>query len=103
MVQHPPGGWSDMANTAKSFSSRDPCESAKQIALASETVGARKDSAEELRTTVMLRGLPASLTQDVLVALLDPQGFAGEYDFVYLPVNFASGKSLSYAFVNMTS
>jgi len=56
---------------------------------------------EEQRTTVMLRNLPNNYTRDMLLELLDDQGFNGKYDFVYLPVDFKRMAGLGYAFVNM--
>merc|ERR1719367_2096902 len=43
---------------------------------------------EESRTTVMLRNLPLDHTRDMLLHLLDTKGFAGMYDFIYLPMDF---------------
>eukprot|EP00445_Apocalathium_hangoei_P022377 CAMPEP_0203890740 /NCGR_PEP_ID=MMETSP0359-20131031/34129_1 /ASSEMBLY_ACC=CAM_ASM_000338 /TAXON_ID=268821 /ORGANISM="Scrippsiella Hangoei, Strain SHTV-5" /LENGTH=363 /DNA_ID=CAMNT_0050812421 /DNA_START=91 /DNA_END=1182 /DNA_ORIENTATION=+ len=58
---------------------------------------------EYARTTLMLRNLPKALTRDMLLLALDRMGFCGQYDLVYIPVDFSSGASLGYAFVNMTS
>lgn len=58
---------------------------------------------EYARTTLMLRNLPRDLTRDMLLLALDCMGFCGQYDLVYIPVDFSSGASLGYAFVNMTS
>merc|ERR1719464_1745907 len=49
---------------------------------------------EGWNTTVMLRNLPIGLTRSTLLDLLDSQGFAGKYDFAYLPVNFDTLVSL---------
>jgi len=104
IVQPPPGCWSGMTDITKSASSSDArTNSAKIKALANETACATCEIAEELRTTVMLRPLPRSLTRDGLVELLDTEGYSGEFDFVYLPIDFASETSLCYAFVNMTT
>ena len=40
------------------------------------------------RTTVMLRNIPNNYTREMFLALLDDNGFAGRYDFVYLPCDF---------------
>lgn len=60
-------------------------------------------SSGEPRTTVMLRNLPSGFTRITLTDFLDSQGFAGRYDFAYLPVNFDTLSSLSHAFVNMVA
>ena len=39
----------------------------------------------------------------MLLSLLDEEGFAGRYDFVYLPVDFGSGAGVGYSFINMIS
>lgn len=57
----------------------------------------------ETRTTVMLRNLPNSYTRRMLLELLDSEGFAGRYDFVYLPVDFSSFIGLGYAFVDLVT
>lgn len=56
---------------------------------------------EAFRTTVMIRNLPNSYTRDMLLELLDSEGFAGRYDFVYLPIDFTSAVNLGYSFVDL--
>jgi hypothetical protein len=56
-----------------------------------------------LRTTVMLRNLPNNYSRAMLLDLIDSEGFAKLYDFIYLPIDFKSRASLGYAFVNMTN
>jgi len=53
------------------------------------------------RTTVMLRNVPNNYTREMLMSMLDDEGFSACYDFVYLPVDFNSGACLGYAFVNL--
>jgi len=60
-------------------------------------------SLEEQNTTVILRNLPNNYTRDMLVNLLDSQGFSQKYDFVYIPMDFSSQAGLGYAFVNLVS
>mmetsp|Transcript_19077 Transcript_19077/g.38557 ORF Transcript_19077/g.38557 Transcript_19077/m.38557 type:complete len:344 (+) Transcript_19077:86-1117(+) len=54
------------------------------------------------RSTVMLRNLPKAMGRELLLQKLDRMGFAGQYDFVYVPVDFSSGTGLGYAFINMS-
>ena len=53
-----------------------------------------------IRTTVMLRNMPNNYSRTMLLELLDAEGFAGQYDFLYLPMDFQSRASLGYAFIN---
>lgn len=53
------------------------------------------------RTTVMLRNLPNNYNRTMLLAMLDSEGFKGQYNFLYLPVDFKSKACLGYAFVNL--
>jgi len=55
---------------------------------------------EQSRTTIMLRNLPNNYTREGLLELLDSQGFAGKYDFLYFPIDFRTHAALGYAFVN---
>mmetsp|Transcript_29744 Transcript_29744/g.81468 ORF Transcript_29744/g.81468 Transcript_29744/m.81468 type:complete len:592 (-) Transcript_29744:200-1975(-) len=55
------------------------------------------------RTTLMLRNLPNNYTRDMVLDLFDSQGFAGKYDFVYVPTDFATDANLGFAFVNLVS
>jgi len=58
---------------------------------------------EHQNTTVILRNLPNNYTRSMLLDLLDSEGFALKYDFVYIPVDFSSQAGLGYAFVNLVS
>eukprot|EP00971_Amphidinium_carterae_P279631 5551132-Amphidinium_carterae.2 len=48
----------------------------------------------------MLRNIPNRYTRKMLLRLLDSHGFTGDYDFVYLPIDFRHKVNLGYAFVN---
>jgi len=51
----------------------------------------------------MIRHIACSYTQEQVMAFLDEAGFAGKYNFVYLPSNPAKNANLGYAFVNFIS
>eukprot|EP00439_Symbiodinium_sp_Y106_P084116 s109_g24.t3 len=66
--------------------------------------GPKQDSSRKRpRTTVMMRNLPNNYTRSMLLQLLDSRDFAGQYDFVYLPIDFTRRANLGYAFVNLVS
>eukprot|EP00931_Biecheleriopsis_adriatica_P062998 TRINITY_DN38086_c0_g1_i1.p1 TRINITY_DN38086_c0_g1~~TRINITY_DN38086_c0_g1_i1.p1 ORF type:complete len:696 (+),score=141.53 TRINITY_DN38086_c0_g1_i1:63-2150(+) len=54
------------------------------------------------KTTLMIRNIPAHVTQQDLLDELDRSGFANHYDFAYLPAA-ANGEGKGYAFVNTLS
>lgn len=55
---------------------------------------------KEKQTTVMLRNLPVGYSRDMLVALMNRNGFESCFDFVYIPINFRTQAMFGYAFVN---
>jgi len=65
-----------------------------------KSAGNQKLSPSEPQTTVMIRNLPESYTRNQLQELLDSRGFKGLYDFIYMPMNFRTKASFSYAFAN---
>merc|ERR1711957_731187 len=52
---------------------------------------------------VMFRNLPRALTRQMLLDVLDQQGFQGSYDFVYLPRDMRKLRCFGYAFINWVS
>jgi hypothetical protein len=58
---------------------------------------------EDEGTTVNMRGIPTGLTHATLAAVLDKNGFNGEYDLIYVPIDLATGVSSGYATVNLKS
>jgi hypothetical protein len=70
---------------------------------ASFSTGPGEEDSQKSMTTVMMRNLPVELTRDMLLQLLNDQGFAGEYDFLYMPIDFVKQVGLGYAFLNLVS
>jgi len=58
---------------------------------------------EKKPTTLMMRNIPNNYTRDMLVDLLNCEGFWGAYDLVYLPMDFQTEVGLGYAFINLRS
>merc|ERR1719492_76355 len=77
-------------------------ESEQAAAAAGAAVSPAATVALEM-TTVMLRNLPNDYNRTMLVHLLDCKGFAGKYDYVYVPTDLSRQAGLGYAFVNMVS
>jgi len=57
-------------------------------------------NAEGNLTTVILKNLPENWKRNELVCLLEKEGFALSFDFVYVPVHFVSNSSFGYASIN---
>ena len=53
------------------------------------------------RTTIMLRNIPNKYTQGMIVELLNESHW-GEYDFVYLRIDFRNRCNVGYAFINFS-
>mmetsp|Transcript_100622 Transcript_100622/g.324730 ORF Transcript_100622/g.324730 Transcript_100622/m.324730 type:complete len:425 (-) Transcript_100622:68-1342(-) len=54
-------------------------------------------------TTVMIRNLPNYFVTQTLVEALCRSGFAGQFDFCYVPCNFANCEGKGFGFVNFMS
>jgi len=93
----------DYRNMSMSINTAQATEICMTPATSSTAATRVSDPDHPTNTTLMLRGLPETCTRDVLLGMLDHLGFAGEYDLVYVPVNFATEVGLRYAFVNAVS
>ncbi|CAK0832983.1 unnamed protein product [Prorocentrum cordatum] len=54
---------------------------------------------EEEYTTVMLRNIPNKYTREMLIKQLCVS-FSGEFDFMYLPIDFKNKCNVGYSFIN---
>ncbi|CAK0878596.1 unnamed protein product [Prorocentrum cordatum] len=54
-------------------------------------------------TTLMIRNIPMSVTQNDLLDLIDRAGFENRYDYAYMPTSFDSGTTRGIAFVNFAT
>mmetsp|Transcript_47998 Transcript_47998/g.133917 ORF Transcript_47998/g.133917 Transcript_47998/m.133917 type:complete len:504 (-) Transcript_47998:139-1650(-) len=58
-----------------------------------------KDEIPGNYTTVMLRNIPNKYTREMLVKQLS-QDFSGQFDFMYLPIDFKNKCNVGYGFIN---
>jgi len=61
------------------------------------------ESGPDERTTLMFRNLPEGMARCELEDLLDAEGFATRYDFLYMPANLGTKACFGYAFINMVT
>lgn len=71
--------------------------------LAQQNREAKGQAAQEPKTTVTIRNIPLHFTRDKIVQHLNARGLAGQYDFLYAPVDFAKCRNVGYAILNLTS
>lgn len=107
-----PGPWTGMTVPASEFL-YDEEQVSSSITPPRDAKGARtsyvdrplagKGTKEPERTTIILRNLPLECTRDMLLHILDSQGFWGCYNFLHLPVDFQTKAGLGYALLNLVS
>lgn len=93
----------DVSLSAQKSGSRCTPLNGKAAAFVPRMPTAQTDSSGDQRTTVMMRNLPTTFSRARLIDLIDSKGFEGQFDLIYLPMDFASTCNFGYAFVNMTT
>lgn len=91
---------------SKSYNTRQHSKAVKGSSLAPRTkttVALSSSQPEPEATTVILRNLPTECTRDVLLQMLDNEGFSGAYDFLHLPIDFMTKTALGYALMNLVN
>lgn len=61
------------------------------------------EEADSTITAVVLMNIPTNYTRDMVISLLDKQGLASLYDFLYLPIDASSNENLGYFVINFIS
>eukprot|EP00931_Biecheleriopsis_adriatica_P061163 TRINITY_DN36775_c0_g1_i1.p1 TRINITY_DN36775_c0_g1~~TRINITY_DN36775_c0_g1_i1.p1 ORF type:complete len:242 (-),score=53.65 TRINITY_DN36775_c0_g1_i1:91-816(-) len=51
-------------------------------------------------TTIMIRHIPNKYTQALLMEEIEDVGFAGSFDFIYVPIDLETNANKGYAFIN---
>jgi hypothetical protein len=86
-----------------------PCAERSEVTSTHRATGTKTQQKEpntgptQELTTLMLRNIPNGYSRNMLIELLDKEGFSGHYDLVYVPVDFGRLAGLGYAFVNLTT
>jgi hypothetical protein len=94
--------WTSGSNEIAPLVDVHPASSLEQPEPSSHLRGETDPSSVE-PTTLMLRNIPNGYTRDMLLQLLDGEGFQGLYDLLFVPWDFNRLAGLGYAFVNFTS
>eukprot|EP00928_Gymnodinium_smaydae_P074717 TRINITY_DN5773_c0_g2_i1.p1 TRINITY_DN5773_c0_g2~~TRINITY_DN5773_c0_g2_i1.p1 ORF type:complete len:193 (-),score=29.80 TRINITY_DN5773_c0_g2_i1:522-1100(-) len=96
MADRPPSLSAGCASALHDLSSPNWLQSAQEKAAAGLGISGM--------TTVMVRGVCTKLSQEKVKALIDEDGFLGQYDFLYVPRREKTiDKNTAQAFVNFTT
>jgi len=98
---------SSIVNTGSSFSSDTTVTGGSRVSSFvgedSLDVCTEEENWADAKTTVMMRNLPNDYSREMLVKLIDTQGFRGCYNLFYLPIDYESRVSFGYAFIDLVS
>lgn len=86
--------WSTLAESTDSWSDMSSCM---------DDLDHDGSSQPDERTTVMLEGLPTTLSRSELVDMIAEAGFASLCDFVYLPYDLLTKASVGHAYINLVN
>merc|ERR1712100_652780 len=99
-AQKPPGTWGQTPPSMRA-SLKDSKHSTvpKTVNFAEEYA---KNGRSGALTTIMIRNVPNRYSQRELINELKGLGFAGTFDFLYVPLDLGTMSNVGYAFVNFT-
>jgi hypothetical protein len=96
----PPGVWTQGRSPAAALPKESKhCNVPKSVNLAEEYA---KHGRQGAMTTIMIRNVPNRYSQRELINELKSLGFAGTFDFLYVPLDLGTMSNVGYAFVNFT-
>jgi len=98
--------WATQSQTSTGYSTPQRAENRKSHSNrigSPEGCGTSQCSDNAVTTTVILRNLPTDCMRDVLLQILDDEGFSGKYDFLHVPTDFQTKVGLGYALLNLVT